>query len=81
MPGYQAVQFYGMFVPGGTPARIVSRLNQEMVQVLNRPDVKEKFLSTGVEVIASSPEQSMADMKAEIARMSKVIRNAGISLD
>jgi tripartite-type tricarboxylate transporter receptor subunit TctC len=48
------------------------------VRVLNLPDVKEKFLNAGVEVVASSPEQFAATIKSEIAKIGKVIKDAGI---
>jgi tripartite-type tricarboxylate transporter receptor subunit TctC len=67
-----------MFAPAGTPAAIVNRLNREIVQILNRPDVKAKFLNTGIETVGDSPETLAALIKAEIERMGKVIKAAGI---
>ena len=64
--------------PAKTPAAIINRLNQEIARFLSLPDVKERFLNTGVEVVASTPEQFEAEMKSEMARMGKVIRDAGI---
>ena len=57
------------------------RLNQEVVHILNQADVKEKFFSIGVDTVGSSPEEFTAKMKSEIARMSKVIKEAGIKAD
>jgi tripartite-type tricarboxylate transporter receptor subunit TctC len=48
--------------------------------LLNRPDVKEKLLNVGVEVVASTPEQLAAAVRSEIALWSKVIKDAGISV-
>jgi tripartite-type tricarboxylate transporter receptor subunit TctC len=67
-----------MFAPAKTPEAIIKRLNQEVLRVLNRPDVKEKFFNNGSEVVGSSPEQLAAAMKADMARMGKVIKDAGI---
>src|SRR6185436_20175380 len=44
LPGYESSSIYGVFGPAGTPPAIIRRLNQEMVGILARPDVKEKFL-------------------------------------
>jgi tripartite-type tricarboxylate transporter receptor subunit TctC len=52
-------------------------LNQEIVRVLSRPNVKEKFLSVGVEVVTSSPEE-LATVKSEMAKWSKVIKETGL---
>ena len=76
--GYESVSIYGVFAPAKTPATIINRLNQDIVRVLNRPDVKDKFLNVGIVTIGSSPEQFAAIVKSEMARMGKVIRDVGI---
>ena len=81
LPGYETVTNTGVFAPAKTPAAVIKRLNQEMVRVLNRSDVKEKFFNAGSEVVASSPEQFAASVKAEIAMWGKLIREAGIKAD
>ena len=68
----------GLFVQGKTPVTIVSRLNQETVRVLNRPDVKERLLNSGLEVIASSPEQLAAAVKSSVGTFGKLIKDLGI---
>jgi tripartite-type tricarboxylate transporter receptor subunit TctC len=81
VPGYEQVSRLAIFAPAGTPAAIVTRLNREIVAVLNRPDVKEKFLATGVEPVGTSPEALGALVKSEMDRMGKVIKAAGIRAD
>jgi tripartite-type tricarboxylate transporter receptor subunit TctC len=76
--GYQTVTPLGIFAPAGTPPSIVNRLNAEIVQILRQSDVNSRFLSMGVEVVASSPEEFGAFMKADALRMGKVIKAAGI---
>jgi tripartite-type tricarboxylate transporter receptor subunit TctC len=78
LPGYESVSMFGMFAPARTPAAVLSLLNRLSVQVLNRPEVREKFFNAGAEVIASSPAQFAATVKAERERLGKVIRDAGI---
>ena len=78
VPGYESVSVHGIFAPAKLPAALLHRLNNEIVQVLNRTDIREKFLNAGVEIAASTPEQFTATIKAEIARMSRVIKQAGI---
>jgi len=78
LPGFESVSVHGVFAPAKTPDAIVTRLHQEIARVLQRQDMKDRFASVGVEPIGSSPEQLAATMKAEIARMGKVIREAGI---
>ena len=81
LPGYESSATHGIFAPAGTPATIITRLNQEIVKVLNRPEVKEKFLSHGTMVVGSSPGQLTAVVKGEMATSGKLIRELGIRGD
>ena len=78
LPGFEAVSNAGIFAPAKTPKPIIDRLNQEIVRALAKPDVTEKFLGNGVEPVGSTPDQLEAAVKAEMVRMGKVIRDAGI---
>jgi tripartite-type tricarboxylate transporter receptor subunit TctC len=78
LPGFEAVSVHGIFVPAKTPDVIITRLNQEIVRVLRRPESRDRFAGIGAEPIGTTPEQLTAEIKAEIARMGKVIREAGI---
>jgi tripartite-type tricarboxylate transporter receptor subunit TctC len=78
LPGYEATAMQGMFAPARTPAAIIQRLNHETVRVLSQPDVRERLFNVGVETVGSSPEDFASMMKSEIARMGKVIKDAGI---
>ena len=78
LPGFEAGTIYGMFAPVKTPATIINRLNEEVVRVLNRADVKERLFNAGVQVVGSSPEKFTATMKSEMAKWGKVIKDANI---
>jgi tripartite-type tricarboxylate transporter receptor subunit TctC len=78
LPGFEVASVYALFAPVKTPAAIVNRLHQEVVRFLARTDVKEKFFAAGVEPVGGSPEELAAAMKSEMARMGKVIKDAGI---
>ena len=81
LPGYESVSRFAVFAPAKTPEAIVSRLNQEIVRVLGKADVMEKFHAGGIETVGSSPEQLTAVMKSEMAVLGKVIKNAGIRVE
>ncbi len=81
LPGYEAGAMYVMFAPARTPPALVQRLNRETVRVLNQPEVEAKFFAYGVQVVGSSPEQLAATMKAEMVRLGKVIKEAGIRVE
>jgi tripartite-type tricarboxylate transporter receptor subunit TctC len=76
--GYEAVTMYGLYAPAKTPEAIISRLNREAARFLQTPDIKEKLFGAGVETVGGSPQEFAAAIKADIARLSKVIRDAGI---
>jgi tripartite-type tricarboxylate transporter receptor subunit TctC len=81
LPGYDVASRLAIFAPAGTPASIVKRLNEEIVRVLRRPDVKEKFVVTGVEPVGNSPESLAAIVKSEVERMGTIIKTARIRAD
>ena len=81
LPGYESTGMTVMFVPAKTPGAIIARLNQEIVRFLNRPEVKQQFLKNGAEIVASSPEQFGAAMKADITRWEKVIKDLGLKVN
>ena len=74
LPDYEASQWYGIFVPAGTPIEIVNRLNREIIKITQSPDVREIFEADGSEVIGDSPEQFSQFFKLEIIRWSKVVK-------
>ncbi len=78
LPGYELETIYGVFAPARTPEAIVTRLQQEIVRAINKPDIKEKFLNSAVEPIGSTPAALAALRKSEMTRMGKVIKEAGI---
>jgi tripartite-type tricarboxylate transporter receptor subunit TctC len=78
VPGYEAVSMVGAFAPAKMAPALVMRLNQEFIKVLTRPDVREKFFNVGVETVGSTPEEFGGLVKSEMARLGKVIREAGL---
>jgi tripartite-type tricarboxylate transporter receptor subunit TctC len=80
-PGFESIVPLGVIAPARTPPALVKRLNQEIVRVLNRPDVKERHFSIGVETVGSTPEEFTALIRSDIARWGKVIREAGIRIE
>lgn len=78
LPGYESTAPAGIYAPAKTPEAIINRLNQEIVRALNRPNTKERLLKVGNEVVGSSPEEFAAFIKFDMARMSKLIKDAGI---
>lgn len=80
-PGFDVSTWYGLMAPAGTPAEIVTKLNREVDRILTLPDVKEKLNSVGAEDGGGSPEQFGKFVRDEIAKYSKIVKEAGVKLD
>lgn len=78
VPGYEFFAVICVYAPAKTPAQIVERLNRDSVRILNQPDVRAKLFNSGSEVVASTPQEFAAYIRADMARMGKVIKDAGI---
>jgi tripartite-type tricarboxylate transporter receptor subunit TctC len=77
-PGFEAVPWFGLMAPAGTPTAIVERLHRDTVRVLALPDIRKKFDELGLDIVGSSPVEFAALIKAEIPQWAKVIKEAGI---
>ena len=78
LPGYEATQWFGVLAPAGTAQAIVDRLHKEIVAALKSPDVVKQFSTQGAQIVASSPEQFAAYIRAETQKWAKVVKAAGI---
>lgn len=77
--GFEAVSWFGLFAPAGTPPSIVKQLQQDAVKALNQPEMRTRFAQLALDVVGSTPAELGATVKADVAKWSKVIKDAGIS--
>lgn len=80
VPGFEAGSWYGLFVPAKTPPEIVRKMNADAVTALADPSVAVRLDKLGYDVASSTPEALAAQLKADIEKWSRVIREAGIAL-
>jgi len=78
VPGYESSSPIAVFAPAGTPNPIIQRLRNEIAVLLDDAQIRERLRNTGAEPVGSTPEQLAMKIKAEVERMSKVIKVAGI---
>ena len=78
---FEAVAWFGVVAPPGTPRDITARLNTEIVKVLNQTDLKQRLTDGGSLVIANTPDEAGAFLKNEIARWGVVVKAANISAE
>jgi tripartite-type tricarboxylate transporter receptor subunit TctC len=76
MPGWQAMWF-----PAGTPRDRVDRIQQEVAKILRTPESKARFNEVGLMPVGSTPEEFAVQIKADIDKWSKVVRDAGIKVE
>jgi len=80
LPGFEAYEWNGVFVPHGTPPAIVRTLNGAINEALRAPDVKERFEQLNIEIRPNTPEEFRAFVKDQMERWGKVVKEANIKL-
>jgi tripartite-type tricarboxylate transporter receptor subunit TctC len=81
VPGLVAINWWGVFMPAGTPKAVTDKFHEDLVKVLQDADVKKKFADLGVEAVSSTPEELIRFMRAETAKYAKLIKEAGIQAE
>ena len=79
-PGFEAMAWYALFAPAGTPPDIVSKIASDATKALQMQDVKDKLSALGVDPVGGTPEEFTLRLKNENARWGAAIRKAGIKL-
>ncbi len=78
VPGYESVIWFGIVTTAGTPPAIAQKLSQEMNRILRQPALVERFGQSAIDLTPGTPEDFGAMIKSDIAKWSKVLRDAGI---
>jgi len=78
VPGFEAVAWWGIFAPAGTPAPILQRMHDELAKALKVPAVAERLTGQGMDIRGGSPEELQAFLTKEIARWAKVVKDNNI---
>ena len=77
--GYEAVQWFGMLAPAGTPREVVMKLHAAMMRAAQDPEVKKRFLDDGAEItVSATPEEFGALVRSEVTKWAKVVKDAGV---
>ncbi len=79
-PGFEAVPWFGLLAPSGTPKDVLDKLHSETVKALAMPEVRRKFDELGLETVGNTPAEFAAVIKKETPEWAKVIKDAGIKL-
>ena len=78
--GYEVIQWSGVLAPAGMPKAVTLKLNQQIVRILARPDMRQRLIDSGADPGGGSPEQFGALIKSEIAKWSKVVKTVKLDI-
>lgn len=75
---YELPNWIGLFAPAGTPREIVIKLHAELARILAQPEIRDRIINMGNEVVGSSPDEFAAVYKADVAKFARIIKDARI---
>lgn len=81
LKGFNLGTWFGILAPANTPRDVVTRLNAEIVKIVNAPDFKKKMEDIGADPIGNTPEQMAKQIKDDTERFAKLVKDAGVSID
>jgi tripartite-type tricarboxylate transporter receptor subunit TctC len=81
LPGFEAVQYYGLAAPAGTPRPIVERLNKELRAVLASDEMKKRLIDDGADPAPSTPEEYAANIAREEGKWAALVQKLGLKIE
>ena len=81
LAGFEAVSWYALLAPAGTPKDVVAKLQGEIAKILQLPDIREKLSAAGGEPVGNTPEQLAALMRSESARYADIVKRGNIKAE
>ena len=81
LPGFEAVQYYGLAAPAGTPRPIIERLNKELRAILSTDDMKQRLITDGSDPAPSTPEDYAANIRREEGKWAALIKKLGLKIE
>ena len=81
VPGFHYAAWVGYLAPAGTPREIVLKLNADIIKAISAPEVRDKLAAVGFEIQTTTPDEFAQLMQREMARMAKLVRDAGIKAE
>jgi len=81
VPGYDVTAWYGVLAPARLPAPLLARLNGEIVRIVDSTDMRERFVTQGVDLVSSTPEAFAQLIRTEIPRWRAIVKTSGARVD
>lgn len=80
-PGLEIVNWYGVLAPAGTPSEVVARLHRDVTRTVRTPEVRDRLIAAGLEIVESTPAEYAAYRKRDLEMWAKMIRETGIRME
>ena len=81
LPGFEAVQYYGLAASAGTPRPIIERLNKELRTILAADEMKKRLIADGSDPAPSTPEEYAANIQREEAKWAALVKKLGLKIE
>ncbi len=81
LTGFEAVSWFALFAPAGTPKPVIDKLQAEVKKILATPDVAKRLADAGLDAVGSTPEELAAYQRAEITKWAKVVKDSGAKVE
>lgn len=81
VPGFEAVNWFGMFAPAKTPKPIITRVNAAVVKAVKTPELQAQFISLGADPVGSSVEEFTAFVRRDLEKYAKIVKLSGAKID
>jgi tripartite-type tricarboxylate transporter receptor subunit TctC len=80
-PGFESGTWFALFAPTGTPKEAVTRIHEAVTRATQAPEVRDKFIAQGAEMLSGTPQDAAAYTRAEVAKWAKVVKASGARVD
>ena len=74
LPGYEAASWYGMIVPARTPTAVIAKLHSEIAKTLQLPDIRQRFLGLGGDIVSGGPEELGKTMRSGTEKWGALVK-------
>lgn len=81
LPGFDTSTWYGILAPAGTPPEVVRKIHGELVRITEGSEMKKRLLAQGLQPVGNTPEQFGDILKADVQRWTKLVKEAGITVE
>ena len=78
VPGFEVAPWYGFFVPAGTPPAVVAKISADVRKVIASDEVQQALRKRGIDPVTNSPQEFAAFVRADLAKWTKIVKDAGV---